>query len=151
MHTMLIKRFVLLAAMASLTSGAFAGPASDALGQCLSDNTSGRERKELAKWIFVSMAAHPEIQTVAKVAPAVVEETQRATGTIFTRLLGSACTKESQAAVQAEGPNGARLGFEFLGRIAMQELMTNPDVADTVAGFQRYVDLPAVERAFRAP
>lgn len=148
---MMIKRLVFIAALAGLTQAAVAGPAADALGQCLSDNTSGRERKELAKWIFVAMAAHPEIQTVAKVGPVMVEETQRAAGTIFTRLLGSACTKESQAAVQAEGPNGARLAFEFLGRIAMQELMSNPDVAATITGFERYVDRPAVERAFRAP
>ena len=50
------------------TSIAFSGavPAAstpiEATKTCLSDNTSGKDRKLLAKWIFLAMAAHPEFK-----------------------------------------------------------------------------------------
>ena len=34
----------------------------EALSRCLADNTSGRDRKDLARWVFFAMAAHPEIK-----------------------------------------------------------------------------------------
>lgn len=146
---MSFHRLLPIAALVLSCGSAIAGPAVDALGQCLSDNTSGKDRKNLAKWIFVGMAAHPEIQASARIDPATVESAQRAAGDLVTRLLGSACTRESQAAVKAEGLEGAKLAFEFLGKIAMQELMTNPSVNTTINGFERFVDRQAIDKAFK--
>ena len=52
-------------ALLSATDTAQSTPAGDALGRCLADNTTGRGRKDLARWVFVSMAAHPEIRPLA--------------------------------------------------------------------------------------
>src|SRR3982751_4847671 len=62
-----LLRIALLAASTLGALPAIAGPASQSLGTCLADNTSGRDRKELAKWIFVAMSAHPDMKDVAGV------------------------------------------------------------------------------------
>jgi len=45
----------------AITSSALASPASEALGNCLIDNTTGKERKLVATWTLVALASHPEL------------------------------------------------------------------------------------------
>jgi hypothetical protein len=110
----------------------------------LSDNTTGKDRKDLALWIFTAMSAHPDIGVVAKPSPQDVEAAQRKVGALLTRLIADSCPRETSAAIQSDGSKGMRVAFEFLGRMAMQELMSNPQVKDTLGGFERYVDMAKV-------
>jgi hypothetical protein len=41
----------------------------DALSTCFADRTSGKDRKDLARWIFLAMAAHPEMKEQATPTP----------------------------------------------------------------------------------
>lgn len=128
----------------------FAAPASEELGRCLADNTSGKDRKDLAKWIFVGMSAHPDMRAIAVVDPKSVEASQRKVAELVTRLIGTSCTSEMRAVVKTEGANGARAGFEHLGKMAMQELMGNAEVNATIGGFERYLDQSKLEPAMRS-
>lgn len=122
----------------------------NALGQCLSDSTSGKDRKDLAKWIFVSMSAHPEIRQLGAASPEAADATQRTMGALVTRLMAENCPKEMRAAVKADGPNGAKAAFEYLGKIAMQELMTNTQVNESIGGFEKYLDKARVEKVLKS-
>ena len=124
---------------------AHASPSTDALGKCLSDSTTGKDRKDLATWVFVAMSAHPEIGPIAKASPEAIESAQRAAGTIFTRLIADACPSEMRAVVKSDGAQGLKVSFEFLGGMAMQELMSNAQVSSAFSGFERYVDKSKVE------
>jgi hypothetical protein len=126
-----------------------AGEAIDTLGQCLSDNTTGKDRKDLAKWIFVSMSAHPEIRQIGAPSPAAADATQRAMGALVTRLMAESCPNEIRAAIKADGPDGAKVAFEYLGKMAMRELMTNPQVNESIGGFEKYLDKAKVEKALK--
>jgi hypothetical protein len=119
---------------------ALAGPAADDLAKCFGDNTSGKDRKDLARWIFLAMAAHPEMRDLTKFPDTVPVESSAALGKLFTRLIAESCPGQVQALIRTEGGQALRLGFEFLGRLAMQELMSNPDVTVAVSGFERFVD-----------
>ncbi|MGZ5179922.1 MAG: hypothetical protein ACXWC6_06000 [Ramlibacter sp.] len=146
---MKLRHLALSLAMAGIALPAFAGPATDALGNCLGENTNGRERKELAKWVWVLMAAHPEIKDLAAF-PTDLRETSSATaGRLFTRLIADNCARETRAAVAADGSEAFRNAFATLGRIAMQELMTDRGVQSGFAGLERYIDKEKVERAIR--
>src|SRR5262245_26345443 len=71
---------------------------SDILGTCVTDNASGRDRKDLAKWIFLAMAAHPEIKQYATgISPATVEQLNRTMAALVTRLLTDSCANETRA------------------------------------------------------
>ena len=139
----------ILIALAFQTA-ALASPSADALGQCFADNTTGKDRKDLAKWLFVGMSAHPEISAIARASAEATEAAQRTVGILFTRLITETCPNEMRAVIKSEGAEGAKFAFESLGKMAMQELTSNSQVSGVIAGFQRYVDKPKVERILRS-
>lgn len=61
----MLTKLVTIAFAVIITTPALAGPYTDALGSCLADNTTGKDRKELARWIFVAMSAHPEMRDLS--------------------------------------------------------------------------------------
>lgn len=133
-------RVAVLALLALVALPVQAGPAADVVATCLADNTSGKDRKDLARWIFVAMAAHPEIREMANVPPASGEATAQAVGQLVTRLVTDTCAREFKALVKSEGPQAMAKAFETLGALAMQELLSNRDVTTSIGSFERYID-----------
>lgn len=141
-----------LALAAVLSASLFSTPASAAslvenASTCLADSTSGKDRKDLARWIFLAMASHPEIKSLSAATPEVADQASRAAGALFTRLLTENCATEIRALVKAEGTGAMKKAFEFLGQLAMQELMSNREVAGNLTAFERYVDVPKITQA----
>lgn len=135
-----MKKTIASLILALLGGVAVANPAVDAFSRCLSDNTSGKDRKTLARWLFVSMGAHPDMRALAALPPTATHDAQRDAGQLFTRLLGEACPEQTRAAVRAVGTIAVQNGFTLLGQLAMQELMTDKDVAAGIAGLEKHVD-----------
>jgi hypothetical protein len=142
-------RFLALCIALLLSFSTQASPRTEALGRCLADNTTGKDRKDLARWIFIAMSAHPEIGSVAKASVKDGENAQRAAGALFTRLIADQCTKQLNSVMQSEGSDGIKIAFEHLGRMAMQELMAAPEVNASLTGFDRYIDKERIERAIK--
>jgi len=114
---------------------------SNALGKYLADNTTGKDRKDLAKWIFLAMAAHPEIKQYTNATTSTgAEESSRTFGALITRLLTDSCASETRAVVKGEGSAALKLAFEKLGQLAMQELMSDRSVTESMGLFERYLD-----------
>ncbi|WP_374676224.1 hypothetical protein [Ideonella sp.] len=143
----LIRTSTLAALLAASLSPAVAGPAAEAFGACMSDSTTGRERKELARWMFAGMAAHPEIRSLSNVTPKDQEALSRFMGGLFTRLVTESCRAEARAVVEGEGSMGLQAAFGILGRMAMTELMSNKDVNAAMSDFERYADRDRVQGA----
>jgi len=119
----------------------------DALKRCLADNTSGKDRKDLAKWIFLAMAAHPELkQYVSSNAATAMERNSRTVAALVTRLLTDACVNETRAAMKIETFKSLQLAFEELGELAIQELMADESVEEAIGLFVRYLDPALLER-----
>ncbi|GAB1266704.1 hypothetical protein [Aurantivibrio infirmus] len=112
---------------------------SDDLGSCLVDHLDGKERKNLAKWIFFAIAAHPEINKYSSATSADVTESDRFVGSLVTRLMTEDCPKELQTANRAN-PRAIEQAFELVGQVAMQELMTNQNVTTTITNYVKYAD-----------
>lgn len=133
------SRTVLTAAFSFASFAACASPATDALGTCLTDHTTGKERKDLARWAFVSMAAHPDMAKVAAVSPQARDAENKTMAALVTKLVTQECTAQARQAL-AEGGDGMRTSFEVLGKVAMQELMSDPSVNTSIQGFTQYLD-----------
>src|ERR1700752_2421579 len=103
-------RSAVIVVLLALVVVADAQPRSNSLTNCLADNTTGRDRKDLARWIFLSIAAHPEIKqyTSANVSAA-VDQSARTMAALVTRLLTESCTKE----IKAAGDLGKSLDLAF--------------------------------------
>jgi len=126
---------------------AMAGSYTDAMSACLADNTTGKDRKDLAKWIFVAMAAHPELQGLAVSPDKTREQMDMAIGALVTKLLSQSCAEQTRNAMQKEGNQAMQAAFSSLGQLAMQELMSNTSVRSSVSGFEKYLDRKKLEAA----
>ncbi len=135
----------LFAAAAALPAAA--GPGTDALSACLSDNTTGKERKELARWVFVAMAAHPEMRDLSAATMVSREQAYQSMGVLVTRLLSENCAGQTRTAIRSEGSESLQTAFSHLGKLAMQELMSHKDVQSSISGFERYIDRRKLDAA----
>ncbi|KQY87142.1 MULTISPECIES: hypothetical protein [Roseateles] len=138
---------LLLSLTATLPLSAQAGPKAEALGICLGDSTTGKDRKDLARWIFVAMSAHPEIKPLSNVPDATRAEADEGVAQLLTALLTERCRVQAREAAQQEGSAGFVTAFQKLGELAMKELMTNPEVGAAMGGFERRIDRAKVEAA----
>ena len=117
-----------------------AGPTADAAGVCLTDNTSGKDRKVLTRWIFLAMVKHPDMRALSAATDADHDAGTRQMAALFERLITADCRREIGAMVSAEGQGSMKIPFEVLGRVAMLELMGNPAVAAEVGRLDQFVD-----------
>lgn len=145
-HGPMKTSLALLAVTLALGAGAVqADPAVDNLSRCLADNSTGKERKLLARWVFVAMGAHPELRDNVPIPPAMVTDTSRAAGETFNRLLADACPTQARAAIQAVGQRAFQQAFSVLGQLALQEIMTDPGVAASLLAMQQHLDRARLE------
>lgn len=142
----LIKLSMLLLALGTSTPS-LAGPYADAIGQCFANSTTGKDRIELARWVFASMALHPDVVSSSAITPQNREAINQSTGALFNRLLAESCSKEVKDAFKFEGQTALKTAFESLGKLAMQELMSNPAVGAGFSGFEKYVDMKKLKKA----
>ena len=106
---------------------------------CFADSTTGKDRKDLAKWIFLAMAAHPEMkQHASDNAVTAADQSSRTMAALVTRLLTDSCVNETRAVIKIGG--SIQVAFEGLGQLAIQELMADRSVKESIGLFERYVD-----------
>lgn len=139
------QRRLLLAALLTLSPAAFASSTVESASTCLTDSTSGRDRKDLVKWIYLAMSKHPEIRGSSASAAKDDEESNRRVGQLFTRLVADDCPAQIKAMVSEHGADSLSLAFEVLGRVAMQELMAHPDVTSAFSGLEKYTDQDRIQ------
>lgn len=145
-----MKSFALALCCLASALPAWAGPDAVALTNCLSDSTSGKDRKDLAKWVFAAMSTHPEIREFAPVTDKVRDQTSSTVGGLVTRLLSEDCAKQAQAALRNEGQAAMQTAFRALGGLAMQELISNPEVTASFSLMEKYLDRRKIEAAVPA-
>jgi len=68
----------------------------------MTDSLNGKERKELGKWIFLGMSAHPEISNLSNVSGAIRDGSDQYIGNLITRLLAEDCMVEARMAMKNE-------------------------------------------------
>lgn len=138
---------LLLSLAAVLPLSAHAGPKADALAACLGDNTTGKDRKDLARWIFAAMAVHPEIKDLSVASPEARDAASESMARLVTALLAERCVKQTREAAEVEGSAAMLYAFRALGELAMKELMSNPEVAKSLSNYERFLDQAKIKAA----
>ncbi|XHS80074.1 hypothetical protein ACFJGW_08850 [Burkholderiaceae bacterium UC74_6] len=122
-----------------------ASPESDALSACLVGATNTADREVLARWIFLVMAQHPTVASLANISPAVRDDQNKQFAGLIERLMTVDCRSQSRAAMTSGKGSGSdaalRTGFEVLGRIAMEGVMGHPAVNAAILEYLKYLDL----------
>ncbi len=140
-------RLLLVAIFMQVSGVAVADPVAD-LSSCVAESTSGKQRKELARWIFLAMAAHPDLkQYTSPEVDAARVPADKATAALFELLITEQCAAQANAAYKARGTPGVQVAFETLGRLAMQELMSNQELVAALSAFEQYIDSVKITEA----
>ncbi|MAM87844.1 MAG: hypothetical protein CME36_11120 [unclassified Hahellaceae] len=134
-----LLKITAFALVSILSLPAYSQDNTQVFANCLADSLNGKERKELAKWIYLSMSVHPTLQSYSKSSDEDREQIDQRIGELVTRLLTENCPSELRAANKTDSLAIQR-GFEFVGQVAMQEIMTNKATAEALAGYARYID-----------
>jgi hypothetical protein len=119
------------------------------LGKCIVANITASDRQDLAQWVFLSMAASPDVKQFSSAPAEAAEAAARRVGALFTRTMRDDCAKEVQQAARAEGPPVVPSAIKFFTQLAVQELMVNRDVLATLSSFSRFADREGIDRAAR--
>lgn len=138
-----IRAALLTAALglaSSFAAQAQASTATDALSACLVKSTTQEDHIALARWIFAAMASHPRVADLSSITPDQRAEINKTGGLLFNRLLTKDCAAETTAAVRADGKNAIEVAFGGLGGAAMEDLMTDPAVNQSLGEMMQYVD-----------
>lgn len=118
----------------------FAGPGADSLSSCMAESMTGKERKQVAQWLFFAMAKHPDMAKFSFITRSDEDKINQFVGTLITRLLTENCPAQTKRAVTEEGSVGMSNAFESLGRVAMQELLADKEVTGYFSGYEKFLD-----------
>lgn len=130
-----------LAIASFLSVSAHAGPASDKLGACFIQSTSGRDRDTLVRWIFNLISVNPRVKDIAGASLKSREETSKSMALLYERLLFADCRREALIAIRDDGDIAFEQGFKKLGEIAVRELMVDPVVQKEANEIEKYFDI----------
>ena len=119
------------------------------LAVCLTDSLNGKERKNLAKWIYLGMSTHSIIKPFSNVTEQDMDEINRYVGALVTRLLTEDCPKQARAAIEVGGQGAMENAFGIVGEVAMLELMAEPSVSNALGAFDKYLDQDKFDKAFQ--
>jgi len=126
-----------------------ANQAAQKLGVCLTDSLNGKERKNLAKWIYFGMSRHSSINTYTKATEKDFDDINKYVGELITRLMTEDCPAIADAALKEGGTAAFEYAFGIVGQVAMQELMAEPSVSQAMGAFEKYLDQEKFDQTFK--
>lgn len=112
----------------------------EALGQCFVMQTNGHDRLAVARWMLGSLASAPQMAEVTRVDSAKKVELDQGMAKLFTRLMTQDCAALSRPLFKAKSEAGFTTAGEVLGKIAMQELLGNPEASAALGSYANYLD-----------
>ena len=142
-----MKKVILLIASVLFTASCWAGPYGDDLKKCLVESTSKRDNIVLVRWLSKALLAHPEVKDLAVIPNAKAVQIDKDFARYVERLLGENCSAQFANVIRYEDQDAIRKSFEFLGQVAMKELMDNAQVQEAVPGVLKQLDMEKLGRA----
>ena len=119
------------------------------LSKCIIDSTTPEDRNDFVMWMFSAMAQHPSVKNEAKISNEMVETATLKTAKVFERLLAEDCRTETANVIKYEGTAELENSFRLLGQVAAKELFQDPNVAQSLAKLEQYMNVKKLEDALR--
>lgn len=141
-----IRKWMLVVGL-GFSLSAQAGVYSDDLSRCLVESSTEKDKALLVKWMFTSMALHPDVASMANVTQAQRDAANKDAADMFARLMTMTCLEQSKKAIQYEGAAAVEQGFNAFGQVAGKELFAHPNVAQALAALQNHIDTKKLEIA----
>ena len=145
----MIKTAICAIILAILTgTSASAGPYADSLAKCIVESTSEREKNKMINWFFIVISEHPELQPLADISQNQKLAAHQNMAEITTEILTKSCLQETKNGIKYEGDSVVEFAFGFLGRNAMQGIMSHEKVTHSIQVFMQFVDEDEFQKIF---
>lgn len=131
-----------------LSTYSHAGPFTDKLSICLVEKTTNADKELLIRWVYGAMSSHPSVKELNSISPQTGEALNKNTANLFVDLVAIRCQSESKKALQYEGNIALTSSFEVLGRVAMEGIMSSPDVSGFMSGLEKHIDAEKLQTVF---
>jgi hypothetical protein len=110
-----------------------------ALGQCFVDKTTGADRILVMRWMVGALASAPQMADLVKIDTARKTEIDKGMASLFTRLITVDCAAQAKPMFKTKSRGGFETAGGALGRIAMKELMSDPNASKALETFTNYL------------
>lgn len=111
-----------------------------ALGQCMVLKSTGADRLTVARWFLSAIASAPQVAGVATLLPGRKVELDKGMAALFTRLMAVDCAREARPLFAAQNAGESfRVAGEALGRVAISELLSNPEANAALGAYAQYL------------
>lgn len=117
------------------------------LGTCFVDSLSGKDRKELVKWMYFSISAHPEVQAYSNISEESLVTAEKKFAALVTRLLTEDCSNEARTA-QRSDPQALKKAFELIVKVPLKDILVNKGVRATISNYSKHVDQEKIKAVF---
>ncbi len=134
-------------ALFSIPLNASAQDLTNDLGICFVDSLNGKDRKELVKWMFFSLSAHPELESYSNISKENLVDAEKTFASLVTRLLTEDCSSEAKAA-RHSAPQALKKAFELIVKVPLKDLLADKDVRTTISKYSRHVDQNKIKEVF---
>ncbi len=138
-----MRRLITCAALAgalAVPSLASAGVYADDMSKCLVRSTNEADQTQLVGWLFAAISSHPSVKPMTNLTDAQRDAAVQRAGSLMQRLMLVDCRKQTVDALKYEGTGSIGQAFGVLGQAAMRGLMSDPGVAEGMAGLGKAID-----------
>lgn len=125
---------------------AIAGPDANNLTQCLVGNTTAGDKEILTRWVFATLAKHPNLATnpnmsdLASVAQRVRSGADREMAQLVEKFIYDKCNSQLKAALKNEGPMAIQTSIRSYVEQTGREILQHPSVAGSIGGVASQMD-----------
>jgi hypothetical protein len=106
---------------------------------CLVRNSTEMDRIAMVKWVFSSLGQHYALKNEFNISSGKKEKYDKGMADYFHYIVGNKCRNEFLKSLRGN-PKAAEKAFEYLGQSAMEQLMTDRNVAKAFEDFAKYID-----------
>ena len=121
-------------------NSSFADNYTNKFANCLTQNTTERDKIILVRWLFSAVAQHSALENEFQISEEKISSYEIAVADYMQYVLGTICYKESKNVLDYEGEEAFLKAFELLGEVAMMSMIEDPNVSKALENYVKYLD-----------
>ena len=121
-------------------TNSFSGEYLTRFANCLSQNTTERDKVVLVRWMFSAVAQHSALESEFNISAEKSTNHEIAVADYMQYILGSICLEEAKNVLSYEGEEAFTKSFEYLGELAMMSLVDDPNVNNALENWIIHLD-----------
>ena len=134
------KNVLILFFLFGFINSSFADNYTNKFANCLTQNTTERDKIILVRWMFSAVAQHSALETEFQISEEKISSYEIAVADYIQYVLGTICYEESKNVLNYEGEEAFLKAFEFLGEVAMMSMIEDPNVSKALENYVKYLD-----------